>query len=181
MNESLESFCCDCAGMLNGMSKEETQKHTADNSEQWSAQQLVEHLILTYRSSSGALEERLRKGRPTKAEVTPQQQVRRERLFVTEIFPEDTQAPERVRPGQIDLSALSGVELAELLQRELESMDSLVERCHEAFGQQPMASHWAFGPLSADEWRKFHLLHGRHHLKQLARIVDDVRASWTAC
>jgi hypothetical protein len=26
------------------------------------------------------------------------------------------------------------------------------------------------GPLSMQQWRKFHLIHGRHHLKQIARI-----------
>jgi hypothetical protein len=34
-----------------------------------------------------------------------------------------------------------------------------------------MASHFAFGPLGADQWREFHVVHARHHLTQLTRIV----------
>jgi hypothetical protein len=28
------------------------------------------------------------------------------------------------------------------------------------------------GPLTAGQWRKFHLIHGRHHAKQIRRLSD---------
>jgi hypothetical protein len=131
----------------------------------------VEHLILTYRSTEEVLEERLRKGRPTQAPVTREHEVRWSRYIGAGKFPPGNRAPERVNPGQLGLPALSGAELASLLQKELETMDGLLDQCYEKFGPQPTASHFAFGPLKADQWREFHAVHARHHLAQLARIL----------
>lgn len=171
MNSALASIQKSYAEMLGNLDATRMQLHPAGDPEQWSAQQLVEHLVLSYRSTDEVLEERLRKGRPTQAPITREHEVRWNRYIGAGKFPPGGRAPERVTPGQLGLSALSGAELAALLQKELERMDGLLDRCCEKFGTQPMASHFAFGPLGADRWREFHLVHARHHLAQLARIL----------
>ena len=171
MNQVLDSIQQSYAAMLVGLDAIETQLHPAGDPEQWSAQQLVEHLVLTFRSTDEVLEERLRKGRPTQAPITREHEVRWSRYIGAGKFPPGGRAPERVTPGQLGLPALSGAELASLLQKELETMDGLLDQCCEKFGPQPMASHFAFGPLRADQWREFHVVHARHHLAQLTRIL----------
>jgi hypothetical protein len=69
------------------------------------------------------------------------------------------------------MSALSGAELAERFQSGIAKVDFLLNECEEKFGAQPMASHFAFGPLSVSQWRQFHTVHARHHLAQIGRIL----------
>lgn len=154
----------------------QTQVHPDGDANCWSAQEVIEHLLLSYRSTSRGLEERLRKGRATQAPVTPQQEMMWQRYIGAGVFPKGQKAPDVVIPGQANLPVLSGAELASLLGTDLARMDSLIEQCAEKFGSQPMASHIAFGPLSADQWREFHCVHGRHHLAQMNRIISVLQA-----
>lgn len=177
MQDALDCVCCSYADALSGMSAEQLQLHPSSDPARWNARQLIEHLILTYRSTAAVLEERLQKGRPTQAQTTPQQQARKEWLFARERFPEGMPAPDIVRPGQVDLPQGSGAVMAAFLRSEIETMDQLITRCREMFGTQPMASHFAFGPLSADEWCRFHSIHSQHHLNQLHKIRANVNAA----
>ena len=49
-------------------------------------------------------------------------------------------------------------------------IDELTRRGEELFGDQSAVSHSVLGPLSMQEWRRFHLIHGRHHVKQIQAI-----------
>ena len=177
MNQVLDSIQQSYAAMLVGLDAIETQLHPAGDPEQWSAQQLVEHLVLTYRSTVGVLEERLRKGRPTQAPITPQHELLWNQYIGAGKFPAGGRAPERVKPGQMNLAALSGAELASLMRTELETMDRLLSQCCEKFGSQPMATHFIFGPLTGAQWREFHAVHARHHVAQLSRIIASETVS----
>jgi hypothetical protein len=172
MNPAFASIQEPYAEMLGRLDASRSQLHPQGDPAQWSAQQLVEHLLLTYQSTAKILEERLLKGRPTHAPVTPEHAMRWRGSIGAGKFPIGNRAPEGVTPGQMELSVLSGAELALLLRKELERIDGLLDQCCEKFGPQPIASHFAFGPLDADQWREFHLVHARHHLAQLARIVS---------
>jgi DinB superfamily len=175
MHPSLDSLQRSYAEALGGLSAAEAQSHPKEDLNQWSAQELVEHLILTFRSTAGVLEERLQKGRPTQAPLTPEHEARWRKTIQMGVFPEGGKAPERVRPGQLHLGALSGAELALQFKLEMERVDSLLDQCAERFGPQRMASHFAFGPLSAEQWREFHTVHGRHHLAQMSRILAGIQ------
>jgi len=53
---------------------------------------------------------------------------------------------------------------------QLVAMDDLLTQCEQKFGSRALLlDHPVLGPLTANQWRKFHLVHGRHHLKQLER------------
>ena len=165
------------AEALGGLSPAEVQAHPDGDRDCWCVQQVIEHLILTYRSTAGVLEERLQKGRPTQAPTTPEQEARWHATIQAGRFPEGGKAPERVRPGQLHLGPLCGKDLAAQFKLEIEKVDDLLNQCAEKFGSQPMASHFAFGPLSADQWREFHTVHARHHLAQLSRIRESLQKS----
>jgi hypothetical protein len=50
-------------------------------------------------------------------------------------------------------------------------MDDLIRRCEEELGsRQKLLDHPILGSLTAAQWRKFHLVHGLHHVKQLRRL-----------
>lgn len=162
------------AKALDGVTTAQARIHPGGDPHQWCAQELIEHLILSYRSTAGVLEERLQKGRPTQAPRLPEQELRWRKTIMAGHFPEGGKAPERVRPGQLPLGELCGAELAQRFKGELEKVDGLLCECAEKFGSQPMASHFAFGPLTADQWREFHTVHARHHLAQLNRILSSI-------
>jgi Protein of unknown function (DUF1569) len=174
MYPTFESVQTAFAKDLRGLSVADVQIHPDDDPNRWCAQQLVEHLILSYRSTAGVLEDRLQKGRPTQAPKTPEQEARWRATIQAGHFPEGGRAPEHVRPGQVHLDALCGAELAQQFKLEMAKVDSLLNECAEKFGSQPMASHFAYGPLSADQWREFHTVHARHHLVQLSRILECI-------
>jgi hypothetical protein len=50
-------------------------------------------------------------------------------------------------------------------------MDDMLARCEEKLGTRcKLLDHPILGPLTAAQWRKFHLLHGIHHVKQIHRL-----------
>ena len=60
----------------------------------------------------------------------------------------------------------------EALAAELEKMDSGLEECERRFGPRAkIMDHPFLGPLTANEWRKFHWVHGRHHARQIRERI----------
>lgn len=173
MHHTFESIQNSYGEALDDLSAAEAEMHPGGDANQWCAWELIEHLVLTFRSTAAVLEERLRKGRPTEAHRTAEHEARWRSTIMVGRLPL-TRSPEPVRPGQLQMGALSGPELASQFRRELEKMDGLLDQCAEKFGPGPMASHFAFGPLSADQWREFHAVHTRHHLAQLSRILAGI-------
>jgi hypothetical protein len=49
----------------------------------------------------------------------------------------------------------------------LERMDAALALAEQRWGRGVIATHFRLGPMSAEEWRKFHYVHCRHHLKQI--------------
>jgi hypothetical protein len=50
-------------------------------------------------------------------------------------------------------------------------MDAVIQECETRFGRsKPIADHPVLGPLTASEWRKFHLVHAKHHAKQIRKL-----------
>jgi hypothetical protein len=55
-------------------------------------------------------------------------------------------------------------------------MEELIRRCEVQFGEKTkIMDHPFIGPLSGRQWRKFHLVHGRHHIKQIQEIRAGLR------
>jgi hypothetical protein len=55
-------------------------------------------------------------------------------------------------------------------------MDALLAQCAARFGaRSKVLDHPILGPFSIAQWRKFHLVHGRHHVKQIRRLREYVK------
>ena len=70
MDAAFEEIAASYARRLNGLSIESAEWHPDGDVARWCPRQVVEHLILTYKSSRNVFRERLAKGRPTKARPT---------------------------------------------------------------------------------------------------------------
>jgi hypothetical protein len=161
--------------ILGPLDAEETQRHPDGNLLRWNAQQVVEHLILTYQLSSVALATRLQKRRPTAARCTPLEWWLQLLVLSMGRMPKGAPAPSVTVPKPS--LPLSGHELAWKLTNEAEKMDDLLTQCRAQFGLERVASHIVLGPLRVDQWRRFHVIHGLHHLQQIERILQSAPAS----
>jgi hypothetical protein len=146
------------------------QLHPRQDDRLWSAQELIEHLVLTCRSTTRELEKRLERGHPTRAHSTSLQWFLQLVVLSFGRMPRGVPAPIFARPEQLHWNAMGGSELLESLRQEMDHMDERISECRQRFGIQRVASHFLLGPLRPDQWRRFHVIHIRHHLEQLKRI-----------
>ena len=130
----------------------------------WSAAQILEHLNLTYIGTIKNFERCLASG---KSAVDPRPRKRWSRLLITRLgyFPSGGKSPPRVEPRGMPPQQVKA-EIVENIVR----MESILRECETRFGRRPIASHPVFGALTVSEWRKFHLVHGKHHAKQILRL-----------
>ncbi len=142
----------------------------------WTTQEVIEHLVLTYRNTGALFERYLARNSPSTRPITGKHRVLQFLVIRCGGFPRGVSAPEQVRPGKSGRPPMNGQELADCLRSALEDMDAKIEKCRECFGSSALAPHFIFGPLTAAQWRRFHFVHGRHHLKQLDRIRKQTAA-----
>ncbi len=137
----------------------------------WSTAEVLEHLQRTYTGTSKGLERVLERGAPM---VTPVGlKLRIAQWYVTCLgrLPEGRKSPKAAEPTGTALST----ELPRTIFEKLAEMDALLVRCEERFGRGKLMDHPILGALNPAEWRKFHLAHGRHHLKQVRDRVQAAR------
>jgi hypothetical protein len=137
-------------------------------------QDVIEHLLLTYRGTVAHAEKYRIRGLSTQKKADWKQTAARIVVVGLGHFPRGMRSPEFVFPGRSDMAGTDGDALAVLLNEELTRLDLELLRCQEEFGDHPFAPHFRLGPMSPAQWRRFHLVHGLHHLKQLARIETQL-------
>src|SRR5437588_8828522 len=81
-------------------------------------------------------------------------------------MPEGRKAPPNAMPRGLPPERV----LAEVVEK-IAAMDAIITEAESKFGSElRLLDHPILGPLQAKEWRKFHWVHGRHHLKQIQRL-----------
>ena len=167
MHPAFKKLEAELSSRVRDLDAQETQ---AGRPLQWTIQQIVEHLTLTYSATEVALTSRIAKGRPTRARATLRQHASRFLVVDFGYFPVGISAPSAVTPAP-DLAPLSGEELVAKISQRLQQLDELLDELAALFGERNRCiSHMILGPLSPREWRRFHLVHGLHHLRQIDRI-----------
>jgi hypothetical protein len=73
-----------------------------------------------------------------------------------------------------NLPTLGSRELTDRLERAIESLDATLDRCRHQFGMERVGRHFLLGPLRIDQWRRYHVLHLRHHLKQMQEVRESL-------
>ena len=129
----------------------------------WSAAQILEHLLLTYQNTNRGLAKCLAQGAPLATRGTLKHRLAALLVVNLGYLPGGRKAPERVTPR-----GMLPEEVRKAIAPELQKMDSGLDACERRFGSgTKVMDHLFLGPLTANEWRKFHWVHGRHHARQI--------------
>jgi DinB family protein len=148
---------------IRGMTAEQLAEHPE---EKWSSAEILEHLNLTYAGTIKNLERCLTSNRPQAS--SDRSKNRWPRLIITRLgyFPSGREAPERTRPRGTPAEQVT----AEVM-KNITRMDGVITQCESRFPPQaPIADHPILGPLTAAEWRGFHMAHGKHHARQILKL-----------
>ena len=170
MNRDFETLRDELERSLGGLDGEQTQLRPGGDVLRWNIQQIVGHLLLTYAATEMAMDARIEKGTPTKAKPMLVQRVGQFTVIRMQRFPAGRKAPERVTAAADAAAAPSGVLIAEVNDA-IASLDRKISAAEKVFGLKVRAvSHMVLGPMNTAHWRRFHLVHGRHHIQQIMRI-----------
>jgi hypothetical protein len=179
MHPDLERLETELAYALAGLDEQQTRFRSKQprpkpdpvpDQDRWSIQQIAEHLRLTYLATVVAVEARIARGTPTRARPSLLQ--RAAQLTVTRVgfFPRGRRAPPPVCPAST-LPSASGGAVGAALATQITRMDAQLTQAEQTFGSRRRSiSHMILGPLSIAQWRRFHLIHGRHHIRQIEAI-----------
>ncbi len=134
----------------------------------WSPAQILEHLALGFGATAKGAARCLESGRPAASVPTLRHRVATAVVVRFGYLPSGRTAPERTRPR-----GLSGDAAMQAVRANLIAMDEGLARCAERFGARvPILAHPILGPLSVAQWRTFHRVHTRHHMKQIVRLRE---------
>ncbi len=137
----------------------------------WSAAGILEHLAITFEGTRRNFQKCLDTDTRRATRPTLRQRMMVIRLIELGWFPKGVQAPERTRP-----TGLAGDVVLEAIHRNLPAMDAVMAECERHFGKgAPIADHPILGALSVRQWRRFHWVHTRHHVRQIDGLKSTSR------
>jgi Protein of unknown function (DUF1569) len=158
------------AAATQGMSTQELSWHPVGK---WSTAEILEHLSLTYSGTRAGCDRCLKEGKCLAR--SPSLRDRLATLVVVSCghLPEGRQSPAAARPKGMPAESV----LAEIDQK-IVAMDERLRMCEERFGGRvKLMDHPILGPLTVQQWRKFHWVHARHHMKQIEALHRPVAAA----
>jgi hypothetical protein len=135
----------------------------------WNSAEILEHLARSYGTTAKMLELVLEAGGPPQVRPANLPEFLLKLLIVQiGIFPSGAKSPSMVcpkgDPGPVALQqALTN----------LARMDAAISAAAEHWGrEEPIAMHPRLGPLNPAQWRKFHYIHGHHHILQIGKRLQ---------
>ena len=160
MNDSLQSSLDLIVDATAGVSPDAAMRRVGDR---WSVVEIVEHLQRAYSGTAKGFEKCLEQNTPLASPLTLKQSLQAFAVINLGYFPEGRRAPKHVMPtGTIPLP-----ELIEGVRRDLAWLDDAAVRTKRVFGGVRVLDHPILGPFTVDQWLRFHLIHTRHHEKQI--------------
>ncbi len=134
--------------------------------DKWSIAQILEHLEKTFASTAYILnrcvEQRQAKAKPT----TLGQRVGTWVVVDLGHFPSGRRSPDVALP-----TGTPAAEVMASLTTSLHRLDSAAAMAEAMFGPRvKLANHPVLGAFNVRQWRRFHLIHTRHHMKQIAAL-----------
>jgi hypothetical protein len=151
---------------VEGMSSEQWSWHLPGK---WSAAEVLEHLYLSYIGTINGFERVVRRGKPLATRASMRQRALGLVCLGFNHIPGGLKAPPIVQPKGLPVEKVRN-EIGE----KMLAMDAIIAQCEARFGRRVhLLDHPILGPLNATQWRKLHLVHGRHHLKQLLHLRES--------
>ncbi|MDQ1407138.1 MAG: hypothetical protein QOG55_2767 [Acidobacteriaceae bacterium] len=156
LKQSLESA-------VEGMSSQQWSWHLPGK---WCAAEVLEHLYLTYTGTIKGFERVMAAGKPLGSRPSARDRVKALVVVGFGHMPGGVKAPTVTMP-----KGLPPEEVREEFGAKITAMDALIAQCEACFGGRVrVLDHPILGPLTAPQWRKLHVVHGRHHHKQLLQL-----------
>jgi hypothetical protein len=178
MHAILEPVVSQISSEICDLDAETTQLHPKGLAYKWSVQQVIEHLVLSYRLTSEGLETQLNKGRPSRNRKRTRLQWSLQLMILSfGALPQGVPSLDETMPTEGSFAAMNGRQLEDLLRQEIGAMDAVLDRCRRKFGMEPVSHHPWLGSLRVDQWRRFHVVHGLHHVAQLRSVMELVAPS----
>ena len=163
MDPRLKRLQEEIATAVAGLSPEQMSWHPPGK---WCAAEVLEHLYLTYTGTVKGFERVVAAGKPQATSASWKQRGRTLMVVGFGYLPSGREAPPSTRPKGLPREKV----LAEIA-GQIAEMDRMIRQCEEKFGLgKQLLDHPILGPLTGAQWRKFHLVHGRHHVKQIRRL-----------
>ncbi len=166
MDSRLEKLKEDLESAVEGMSSEQLNWHLPGK---WCAAEVLEHLYLTYAGTIKGLEKVLTSDKPLATRASMAHRVLTFVIVGLGHMPTGRKAPAMTQPR-----GLPPEHVRNQIGAKLVAMDAIIAQCEARFGRQlKLLDHPILGPLTATQWRKLHLVHGRHHQNQLLRLRES--------
>jgi hypothetical protein len=154
------------ASATHGMSVEDLTRHPEGK---WSVAEILEHLYLSYTGTIKGCLRCLEAGTPLATSTTLPQRVKAFVVVKIGKFPPGRKAPKNTEPRGIAPEKIFAD-----IGPQIVAMDEAITKCEERYGKKiKLLDHPILGPFTARQWRKFHWVHGRHHVKQMLRLRDN--------
>jgi len=167
MDSDLEKLLQALRAAMEGMSEKQWGGHPEGK---WSAAEVLEHLYLTYTGTIKGFERMLAEGKPLATAGSIKQRVQTLVVLGFHYFPSGRKAPPQAMPRGLPRELVRAD-----VQEKIAAMDQIIREGEKRFGKGPLLDHPILGPLSAKQWRRFHLVHGRHHAKQIERLRQQMQ------
>ncbi len=138
--------------------------------ERWSSAQIIEHLGRSYGTTAKMLELSMGVGGPPQVRAAKVAELLKKLLVVNlGVYPQGAKAPAMVTP-----KGDPGPVALERALMNLQRMDVAIAAAVERWGsKEPIGMHPILGPLKPVQWRKFHYVHGHHHLLQIQKRLAE--------
>lgn len=163
---SLEKLKENLESAVEGMSSEQLSWHLPGK---WRAAEVLEHLYLTYIGTTRGFERVMSKGRPLASRASMAHRVLTLVIVGLGYVPARLKAPTVAQPR-----GLPSEKVRNEIGEKIAAMNAIIAQCEARFGRRvQLLDHPILGPLTAPQWRKLHLVHGRHHRKQLLRLRES--------
>jgi hypothetical protein len=174
MHPVLKSALEPLAQQIETLTMEEAQIPPLPGQGRWCAQQILEHLILTYQLTTNSVSKQLKSGRVPKNRRNLLEFVLRVQTIGLGYMPEGIPAIRAFRPR--DYTPEGGAGIAARFLQAAEEMDGHLVAARRKFGIQACGEHPFFGVMRVDEWRRYHSVHASHHLSQLRNAIRYSRS-----
>ena len=163
MDYRLEKLKENLESAVEGMSSEQLSWHPPGK---WCAAEVLEHLYLSYTGTIKGFERVITRGRPLATRASMTQRVLTFVVVRLGYMPAGLNAPAVAQPRGVPAD-----QVRKEIGAKLVAMEAIIAQCEANFGRQvKLLDHPILGPLTAPQWKKLHLVHGRHHQKQLLRL-----------
>ena len=160
MDPHLQRALADIDAATQGLSAADWQRCPAGR---WNCAQILEHLGKAYGGTAYILDKCVADGAPKGHQPSWRQRLSATIVVTLGYLPSGVKAPSMTVPD-----GLCGEEALALARRTLMELDAAAQRCADTFGDYVrVANHPILGGFTVRQWRRFHWVHTRHHVRQI--------------